>query len=766
MYLPRIALLAFALSFALSGNASAQAAGGDIGLKLTLGENGELLAEIDEEAEARLYLFALHPASSLRRTNRAQVLRFDAGQNRLEVRSPKVVTQGGQTISVDGIVSDAAGGRTATEGVRLVAAKMPNGRGAGEGDVYDVSELVLGDARAAGVLWERNVDRSRSSIESVSRLGETYVIQARLTFAGTAETTYSPTTLTATWSLRQLPDKQMPARLHHPEMAYFAAPFVAPTNTPEAMIRRYRLIADGEGQGNSANRGIEFYLDPRTPDWAVPAVESAVQQWNVAFEAAGFADALMLLRAPADVEWEVFAAAHSVIWIEDVSGILLEQPGTEDLKLRRPAAGPLASGGGTVYHLVDPRSGEILQSRVHIGLPFGLGVDFFFPRCSVLDERAHQLPFPIDLQREILTVLIAHEIGHALGLRDGDYGESSASAAQLRDNDWLSENAPTAIMNYGRCNPVPQPEDNVEIRFLFPRISPAETYQIILGYADAVVVDRARTAFREKYGDLRIFYGHTHGPQSHDYTSEASDPVQATLLSLNNLQRTTKILNDMPIRTMASDRYRLYLYTLVVEYWRQLFEHVGTLVGGELVYFDTQGKRVRNGIESSRQQIAAQFIADHAFTGHDWLFGAALASVGTMSERRDIVASEVMKLVDELVHRSTLRPLVAQCDAYDSDCFGADDYLRVLRTALFEDVRRFNDVTSLAQVEFVKSLIALRDAPFQGRPGRSDYILAGFADMELQSLKAQFSGRPNRRAAPLAQRHVEYMRQLIDARSE
>ena len=93
------------------------------------------------------------------------------------------------------------------------------------------------------------------------------------------------------------------------------------------------------------------------------------------------------------------------------------------------------------------------------------------------------LPLPDALMGELVRYVVAHEVGHTLGLPHNMKASSLYPFEKLRDPEWLKENGHTpTIMDYSRFNYVVQPEDGVPAADLIPKIGPYDLFAIKWGY--------------------------------------------------------------------------------------------------------------------------------------------------------------------------------------------------------------------------------------------------------------------------------------------
>ena len=363
--------------------------------------------------------------------------------------------------------------------------------GKNEAPVIDVSPLFLTEVPEFNVrarLSARSFDQERAFIERVKAFPTNVEVRAIHTFTtpnepprpggpgpapagpnAVAARTGSATVLMS-YSMVLLPETPMQPRLHDDRVGFFSLTQrdfgVDEHRAPERRyITRWRLEKkDPAAAISEPVKPIVYYIDPATPAKWVPFVKAGVEAWQGAFEAAGFRHAIVAKDAPTaaeDPEWSPEDARYSVIrWL----------PSTIE-----NAQGP---------HVHDPRSGEILESDILMyHNVMQLVTHWYFVQAGPLDARAKTLPLPDPLMGELVRYVVAHEVGHTLGLPHNMKASSLYPFDKLRDPKWLKENGHTpTIMDYSRFNYVVQPEDGVPAADLIPKIGPYDLFAIKWGY--------------------------------------------------------------------------------------------------------------------------------------------------------------------------------------------------------------------------------------------------------------------------------------------
>ena len=205
-----------------------------------------------------------------------------------------------------------------------------------------------------------------------------------------------------------------------------------------------------KGELVEPKKPIVFYIDPATPKQWRPYLIAGINDWQKAFEKAGFKNAIIGKE-----------------WPENDSTMNLEDA---RFSVIRYFASDIENAYGP--NEADPRTGEILKS--HIGWYHNvmkLLHDWYMIQTGAVDPRARKMIFDDSLMGTLIRFVSSHEIGHTLGLRHNMGSSSKTPVEKLRDKAWVEANGHTAsIMDYARFNYVAQPEDNIGPMGLYPRI--------------------------------------------------------------------------------------------------------------------------------------------------------------------------------------------------------------------------------------------------------------------------------------------------------
>ena len=300
-------------------------------------------------------------------------------------------------------------------------------------------------------------------------------------------------TLSLNTSIVLLPEKPMQPRLEDERVGYFVNRITSFSDDESskhyAIAQRYRLEpkdpkAYAAGKLTEPKKQIVYYIDPATPKKWVPYLMKGINDWNVAFEAAGFKNAIVAKEVP----------EGSNISPDDARYSFLRYLPSET----ENAYGP---------RIVDPRSGEIIEAHVcWYHNVMNLVRKWYITQCGPLDKRAQKMQLDDKLMGELIRFVSSHEVGHTLGLRHNMLSSSFTPVEKLRDKKWVEAHGHTySIMDYARFNYVAQPEDHISEKGLFPRINDYDKWAIKWGYQYRPEYKNAyseRTALRKEVTEM------------------------------------------------------------------------------------------------------------------------------------------------------------------------------------------------------------------------------------------------------------------------
>jgi hypothetical protein len=647
--------------------------------------------------------------------------------------------------------------------------------------VIDVTSLFtteITEFSARSRLRARGFDASRSFVERVVSFPENIEIEATHTFTNPPDQP-SPAaapvppfaqagmgagsaSVVMHYSMVKLPEKPMTPRIFDDRVGYFSVRQMDygkdEHRAPQRRyITRWRLEKKEPNAAVSEPvKPIIYYVDPATPAKWVSYIKKGIEDWQPAFEAAGFKNAIIAKEAPQDdPEWSPEDARYSVVrWLP--STIM-------------NAMGP---------HIHDPRTGEILESDIQMYHNIlNLQRNWYFTQAGALDPRARKLPLPDDLMGELLRFVVAHEVGHTLGFQHNMKASSMYPFEKVRDVKWLKEYGHTpTIMDYSRFNYVAQPEDNIPLELLIPKIGPYDKWATMWGYKP---IDGSKSPEEEKKTldewareqDKTPWYRFTtagsRGADPGELTEAVgdADAVKASTLGLKNLKRVA----DMLLAATQTEKGEPYgdleeVYGAMIGQWRLEMGHVAAIVGG----FNTQQKHVgQDGasftpISKERQIEAVSFLNDNVFVTPTWILNPEILRRIEPNGALTRVRAAQQVILAQLMSPARFARLIEQ-EAMDGDkAYRAVDFLADLRKGIWGEA---NVATVAPKIDayrrnLQRAYLELMNDKLNGRAAVND-DQRPFIRGELRALNADVAKAMVRATDRATRMHLEDVKDQI-----
>jgi len=577
--------------------------------------------------------------------------------------------------------------------------------------VIEVTDFFKGDNQAVSLTPNAKrmfsllaIAADRSYIESIKSYPINIEVRTVKTFSASAPMPGSPmgggnsasipaamnagaVTLELNTSIRLLPKVPMNTRLFDTRVGYFADNFVQYSDDQQKVSNqvfavRYKLEPK-PGDLEKYKRGelvepakpIVYYIDPATPKKWVPYLIAGVNDWNKAFEQAGWKNAIQGKEWPNDTTMSLEDARFSVI---------------------RYFASDIENAYGPQVH--DPRSGEILES--HIGWyhnVMNLVHDWYMIQTAAVDPSARKMKFDDTLMGNLIRFVSSHEVGHTLGLRHNMGSSSKTPVEKLRDKAWVEANGHTAsIMDYARFNYVAQPEDHIGQAGLFPRIGDYDKWAIKWGYTYTGLGDEADKKINNKWvvdalkkSDRVWFGGEGYNADPRAQSEDLSDnAVKASEYGIKNLK---VIIKQLPEWTKEEgDHYDNLndMYGQLTTQFNRYMGHVVKNIGGVNETFKSieEVGDVYTPTPLTMQKAAMQFLQTQLFATPNWLLDNNILnkiSNPIAFERIQTIQTNILR---SLLDKSRLYRLNASNTRYGSTAYALHDMMEDTRKGIFAEL--------------------------------------------------------------------------------
>ncbi|MFQ3212581.1 MAG: hypothetical protein ACI9C9_000104 [Marivirga sp.] len=536
----------------------------------------------------------------------------------------------------------------------------------------------------------KRLDKSRSFIESVHSYPKNIEVRHVMTYdAGNPPERDQANTISLllNQSMVLLPDNQMMSRIADYRVGWFTLDKYnynseALKSDDYEIIKRWRLVpkdieAYNRGELVEPVKPIVYYLDPATPLKWRPYFKQGIEDWNKAFEGAGFKNAIIAKDPPSKEEDPDFSP-------EDVRYSVVRYVASTT----RNAIGP---------SVVDPRTGEIIESDIiwyHNHLRSYR--NRFMIEAGAQNPNARTLQTPEKEIGEMMRMVIAHEVGHALGLPHNMKASSAYPTDSLRSASFTQQYGLTpSIMDYARVNYVAQPEDK-GVRYI-RMMGPYDLYAINWGYRylpDAQTSDEEKGTLDkwilDKADNPWYEFGSGYGgvdPQS-QRESLGKDQVKASEYGLANLKKVVPNLVAWTSADGATYDELAEVYKELGYLWRGYIGHVITNIGGvhETRKTADQAGAIYTPVPKGMQRYALKFLLEEAFTTPIWLLDEQLMNKIESDGAIDRVKSIQLRSLTALMDKDRLIRMVEMQERYRTDAYAVTEMLTNLRKGLFSEL--------------------------------------------------------------------------------
>lgn len=520
-----------------------------------------------------------------------------------------------------------------------------------------------------------------------------------------------PLTYELNSSMVLLPEVPMKARLFDPRVGYFTVGYTDFDSNPQGieykkLITRWRLEPKDEaaylrGELVEPKKPIIIYIDPATPKKWVPYLIQGVNDWQVAFEKAGFKNAIYALEAPTDdPSWSLEDARHSAI-------------------VYKPSDIPNASGP----HINDPRTGEILETHINwYHNVMSLLRDWYMIQAGTIDEAARKMQLDDELMGQLIRFVSSHEVGHTLGLRHNFGSSHTVPVEKLRDKVWVEANGHTpSIMDYARFNYVAQPEDGITRAGIFPRIGIYDKWSIEWGYRwlpqfqtpEDEVAFSNQSIIKKLKTDVRYTFGTESDPNDPRNQSEdlGDDSMLASLYGIKNLKRIVPQILTWSYEPNKSYAGAGEIYSRVVSQFNRYLGHVTKNVAGiysNSITVEQTDEIAREFVPANIQKRAIAFLNEQLFTTPEWLIDRQLMEKAKILPV-NVLCSLQSGVLARLINKNTLDKMSENEILNGKKAYTSAQMFNDLKKVIWSNLGQSDIYKRNMQKAYVENLINLLD---------------------------------------------------------
>lgn len=495
-------------------------------------------------------------------------------------------------------------------------------------DIYDGSETSINNV-FDNINLGTSAVKDLSRIMSIKAFPNNIVATSELTTKVREGMSAVNVTVEVSSSLVLLPEKPMMGRLDDPKVGYFTKDLLYFSDSQQKTeekkyITRWRLEPKPEnreaylrGELVEPEKPIVFYIENSTPYRWRKYIKQGIEDWQVAFERAGFKNAIIAKELPDSIAVNADDINYSVV--------------TYAASSKANAMGP---------SILDPRSGEILEADImwwHNVI--SMVQEWITVQTGAIDPKARGTKLPDEMMGDAIRFVACHEVGHSLGLRHNMMGSWTFPTDSLRSKSFTDKMNSTAssIMDYARYNYVAQPGDGVTA--VSPHIGPYDIFAIEYGYRwyglptpeaeKDVLYD-----FLNKHNGRLYKYSEAQDPRSAvDPRAQnedlGDDPVRSSELGIANLKR---IVPEIIKWTTTGEKGQTYeeasrLYYAVITQWNNYLYHVMANIGGIYIENTTVGDGVKTYtyVEKEKQEASLDFLLNEVLCYPRWLFDTEIS---------------------------------------------------------------------------------------------------------------------------------------------
>lgn len=648
--------------------------------------------------------------------------------------------------------------------------------------VVEVNELFTSDVPMIGPLRDaqrksfgvKNLDKKRSLIIRTKSFPLNTEVRHILTYnASKLPSNQNAGTLSIEMnqSMVLLPKEPMTPRMYDRRVGFFSVSQIdygldEQKATRRRYITRWRLEPSNveafkKGELVEPVKPIIYYIDPATPQKWRKYIKQGVEDWQIAFEEAGFKNAIIAKDPPSkeeDPDWSPEDVRYSVI---------------------RYTANPIQNAQGP--HVHDPRSGEIIESDIiWYHNVMNLLRNWYFVQTAAVNKEARGVKFKDEVMGRLIRFVSAHEVGHTLGFPHNMGASYSYPVDSLRSPEFTKRmgTAPS-IMDYARFNYVAQPGDGAA---LYPEIGTYDKWAVKWGYTPLLNADSPdeesatlHSWIKERANDQKHWYGRqTFNPIDPRAQTEdlGDDAMKASTYGVANLKRIIPNLVKWTNEDGKNYDDLAELFGQVLGQWNRYNGHVKSNIGG--IYethktYDQEGK-VYEFVPESVQKRAMQYLLKETFSTPTWMFESEVLDRIDGADIVENIRRAQVRALNQLLDEGRIARLIAAEAKLGSATYTPIEMMRDLRNGLWSELKRGQKIDTYrrnlqrAYIERMQHFMTEEQGSSRGNTSVdvSQSDIRPLVRAELKALRSQVRAGVGRTSDSMSKYHLEDAIERID----